>query len=153
MYALWVSIRGRFGYNVRAKGCFRRRRTLADTIGTQSPPSYLNEARRQLQQAHRERPDQHVPHGDDTKKKAQASDLPASQAIRKAEEALGREPYNPANRQAHVMVQELAAQHAARGKKAAEMRNRSTRRSGPYKSRREPDQPSSPPDGAVKLTV
>jgi hypothetical protein len=153
MYALWVSIRRRFGYNDGAKGCFRRRRTLADTIGTQSPPSYLNEARRQLQQAHRERPDQHVPHGDGTKKKTLASDLPASQAIRKAEEGQGREPYNPANRQAQVMVQELAAQLAVRGKKAAEWRRHLSRRSGPYKSRREPDQPSSPPNGAVKLTV
>jgi len=125
---------------------------LADTIGAQSPTAYVNEARRQIQQAHRERPDQHVPQGDDASKK-ETSELPASQAVRKPEEGAARESYNPASRQAHVVAQELAAQQAARSKKAAESRRPLTRRSGPYKSRREPDQPWSPPDGPIKLSV
>jgi hypothetical protein len=125
---------------------------LADTIGAQSPTAYVNEARRQIQQAYRERPDQHVPQGDEGKKK-ETSELPAAQAVRKAEEGVGREAYNPASRQAQVLVQELAAQQAARAKKAQELRRPVTRRSGPYKSRREPDQPARPTDGPVKLSV
>ena len=125
---------------------------MAETIGAQSPTAYVNEARRQIQQAHRERPDQHVPQGEQGKNK-ESSELPAAQAVRKPEEGAGREPYNPASRQAQVLVQELAAQQAAREKKLAETRRRLTRRSGPYKSRRELDPALVAADGTIKLSV
>jgi hypothetical protein len=126
---------------------------LADTIGAQSPTAYLNETHRQVRQAHRERPDQHVPHGEDKRKAAEASELPRGQAIRKAEEAAGREPYRPNSQQAQVLAQEIAAQAAARDKKTAERRGRLTRREGPYKSRQAPERPATVSDAPVKLTV
>lgn len=124
---------------------------MADTIASQSPAAPVQATHRQVRQAHRERPDRHWPQGDD-KRREEAPEPERGSAIRKPDEAeaVAREPYRPNSQQSQVLAQEMAA---SRDKKPAEMRRPLTRRSGPYKSRRDSDQAFVTGGGTIKLSV